>query len=422
MLPFQRYVAPSGAPIHGVDLLRWASRSLSSSSAGDGLRRSLSQRLGPGHYFLSGTGRAGMTILLKALRRLAPASRDEVLVPSYTCYSVAASAVKAGLKVRIVDTNPGTLDYAPADLAAADFTRVLAIVATNLYGLPSNMPLLSRLARERGAFLIDDAAQALGASVGGRMSGTWGDAGLFSFDKGKNLTAIDGGVVFTTSADVAAALDREMAGIGRPSAKDTALTLLKVLGYALMLRPRLYGLPAQVPQLGLGRTIFDTGFPLTTWSPPLTALGATMMERLTEFTESRVANAVALSEVLAFAPGMRVIKPLPAARPVYLRLPVLFESPLLRDQAIAALNAAGIGATGSYPASLVDVPELRSALAGRPVSAPGGRRVASTILTLPTHPYVLATDVARAGRILREIRALGDRRGVRVPVTPAAIR
>ena len=421
MIPFQRYVAPSGAPIRGVDLLRWAGRALSS-SANDGLRRSLNERLGAGHYFMTGTGRAGMTILLRALRRLAPAGRDEVLVPSYTCYSVAASAIKAGLKVRIVDVNPGTLDYAPADLEAADFTRVLAIVATNLYGLPSNLPLLSTVARERGVFLIDDAAQALGASVGGRMSGTWGDAGLFSFDKGKNVTAIDGGVVFTNSGDVAAALRLEMAGVSHSRTKDTAIRLLKVFAYALMLRPRLYSLPAQLPQLGLGRTIFDTTFPLTTLAAPLTALGATMLERLPEFTESRTANAAALSDVLGFMPGVRVIRPLPAARPVYLRLPVLLDSPRQRDQAINALNAAGIGATGSYPASLVDVPEVRSSLAGQPGPAPGGRRVASTILTLPTHPYVLAGDIARAGSVLREVHAIGDRRSVRVPAAPAAIR
>jgi dTDP-4-amino-4,6-dideoxygalactose transaminase len=422
MIPLQRHVAPSGAPIRGVDLLRWAGRLLAASDAGERLHRSLNERLGAGHCFMTGTGRAGMTILLKALRRLAPASRDEVLVPSYTCYSVAASAVKAGLKVRIVDINPGTLDYAPADLAAADFSRVLALVATNLYGLPSNLPFLSTLARERGVYLIDDAAQAMGASIGGRMSGTWGDAGLFSFDKGKNVTAIDGGVVFTRSDEVAAALRLEMAGIDAPAMKDTALNLLKVFGYALMLRPHLYGLAARVPQLGLGRTIFDTGFPLTTLPASLTALGATMMQRLPEFTAARFANAAALSDALGFVPGVRIIRPLPRAWPVYLRLPVLLESPLQRDRAIAALNAAGIGATGSYPASLVDVPELRSSLADQPVAAPGGRRVAGTIVTLPTHPYVLAADIARAGSVLREVHANGDRHSVPVPVTPAAIR
>lgn len=419
MFLLQRHVAPAGAPIGAADLLRWARLSWPPDSS-ELLRQSLREQLGAGHYFFSVTGRAGLTILLKAMRRLAPAWRDELIVPSYTCYSVPASAVKAGLKVRIVDVNPDTLDYVPSDLAGANFSRVLAIVATNLYGLPSDLPFLSNLARDRRVFLIDDAAQAMGASVGGRMSGTWGDAGLFSFDKGKNVSAIGGGVVFTGSDDIADALRAEFAALHAPTARDTALNLVKVFVYALMLRPHLYGLPARLPQLGLGRTIFDTEFPTAKLSPALTALAATMMDRLAEFTESRVANAAALSDILGFVPGVRMITPLRGARAVYLRLPALLGSPLQRDEAIAALNAARIGATGSYPASLVDVPELRSSFTG-PVSAPGGRRVAGAIVTLPTHPFVVADDIARVATVLRAVGAAGIRRSVRAAASPATI-
>ncbi|MGH9345989.1 MAG: DegT/DnrJ/EryC1/StrS family aminotransferase, partial [Vicinamibacterales bacterium] len=169
-----RHVAPAGAPIRLPDLARWAGLAFTGGDVAASLQQAFCDRFGVRHSFLTSTGRAGMTLVLRALRRLAAPHRDEVVVPSYTCYSVAASIVKAGLRPRIVDIAPDTLDYAPDALARADFTRVLAIVATNLYGLPNDLSATREVARAHGVFLVDDAAQAMGASVGGRRSGTWG--------------------------------------------------------------------------------------------------------------------------------------------------------------------------------------------------------------------------------------------------------
>ena len=242
------------------------------------------------HCRLASTGRAGLTLLLKALRRLAPTSRDQVVIPSYTCYSVAASIVKAGLKPRLVDIAPETLDFAPAELASTDFTRVLAIIATNLYGLPNDMPALSRVARQHDAFLIDDAAQAMGATMDGRWSGTWGDAGLYSFDKGKNVSAIDGGVIVTQSDDIARALDQEMANLLAPGAATSGVHVVKALAYFALLRPWLYAIPTRIPQFSLGKTVFTMNFPLAHPDPALVALGVVMMRHLDAFTTARRAK------------------------------------------------------------------------------------------------------------------------------------
>ena len=343
-----------------------------------------------------------MTLLLQAMKRLAGPTRDEVLMPSYTCYSVAASAVKAGLRVRLVDVNPDTLDFDHDDLARTDVTRALAIVATNLYGLPNDLLALSGFARSHGMFLIDDAAQAMGASVGGRPCGSWGDAGLFSFDKGKNISAIDGGIVVTASEAIAAALREGMTALPAPGVGESAVHVAKALAYFTMLRPSLYGIPARIPQLGLGRTIFTTDFPLHRADARLVALGLVMMNRLDEFTAARVARATAFLEGLRDTTGIRSITPRPGSTPVYLRLPVLLPDAAARQFAIASLTAAGIGATASYPQSLADVPGLASHLANPSTRATGGRWIAQRILTLPTHPFVSSADVARATAILRK--------------------
>jgi dTDP-4-amino-4,6-dideoxygalactose transaminase len=202
-----------------------------------------------------------MTILLRALASLAPADRNEVIVPSYTCYSVAASVLKAGLRPRIVDVVPETLDYDHDRLARTDVSRVLAVIATNLYGLPNDMPRLASLTRDAGIFLVDDAAQALGARFG-RASGTWGDAGLYSFDKGKNVSAIDGGVIVSTSAAVGAAVAGLVRDLPRPGTREMLLNVCKVGAYSTLLRPPLYWIPQAIPQLALGTTKFTTDMAL----------------------------------------------------------------------------------------------------------------------------------------------------------------
>ena len=212
----------------------------------------------------------------------------------------------------------------------------------------------------------------MGATVGGRWSGTWGDAGLFSFDKGKNVSAIDGGVLVTNSDALAAALREETARLEAPGPGTSAVHVLKALAYFALLRPWLYGIPARIPQLGLGRTVYTTDYPLAQPDRVLVALGLTMLRRLDEFTSARRANAAALLAELR-AIELDTVEPHAGTAPAYLRLPVLLAGEREQRAAIAALNSAGIGATGSYPASIADLPELRNDLADpRPV-ATGGR-------------------------------------------------
>jgi perosamine synthetase len=399
--PF-RFVPPSGAPLSTSDLLRWWVAAFSPDAAEEALQSTIRRRFDARHVELVSTGRAGMTLLLRAMRTLAP-ERNEVIVPSYTCYSVAASAVKAGLRPRIVDIDPDTLDYDPVALDRQTSSKVLAITATNLYGFPSDLPTVMAVARRHGALVIDDAAQAMGARCEGRWAGTAGDAGLFSFDKGKNVSAIDGGAILTDRDDLAAAILQEVAGLRRPSAGQSAIHVAKALAYYVMLRPWLYSIPARIPQLGLGRTIYTTEYPLAKADAMLAALAATMMRRLDEFTEIRRSNA---RELIAALDGISV-KPIAArhaTEPVYLRLPVLVLGKRQQRATIEALTRGGIGATGSYPRSLADVPELQSSLAAAPFAA-GGRDVARRIVTLPTHSYVTSADVRHIRAILMAEKA-----------------
>ncbi|MCC7181495.1 MAG: DegT/DnrJ/EryC1/StrS family aminotransferase [Acidobacteria bacterium] len=410
-----RHLAPAGAPIRFVDLIRGGVTTASIRDTGEVLRQHIKDKFAVRHVVLTVTGRAGMTLLLRALQRLAPAERNEVVLPSYTCYSLAASAIKAGLRPRIVDISPRTLDFAPESLERTDFSRVLAIVASNLYGLPNDLPSLSTLARDRGVFLIDDAAQSMGAQVGGRWSGTWGDAGLFSFDKGKPVSAIDGGVVVTNSDAVADALNDEGKGLESPQLAESARNVVKAVAYATLLRPWLYWIPQRIPQLGLGKTVYSTEFPMETPSRFLAALGSTALDHLDEYTQARTRNAVALLQSLKGLARVATITPNARATPTYLRLPILVDSPRTQQAAIGALQEGGIGASGSYPASLADIPELRGVLRHQGREAESGRHVAGRIVTLPTHPYVSSPDISRMVEVLTRVVASPALQDVAMP-------
>lgn len=407
-----RFVAPAGAPIRAADLGRWLGAVARWSEAESQLSALLRARTGRAHCAITCTGRAGLSVMLSSMAGLEGRHRDEVIIPSYTCYSVAASVIRAGLRPRIVDIDPRFLDFDLNRLADADYRRVLAIIVTSLYGYPGRLADIAQIAREQGVFLVDDAAQAFGARVDGRPSGAWGDAGLISFDKGKNVSAIDGGALLTDREDLAAEIARRLAALPRPSMGASLGHVVKLTAYAALLRPELYWIPNAIPGLGLGATRYRDDFAIERQAPFLAALAVTMVPKLDEFQRARAQNAGRLTEALQTIPGLGVIRGVAGAEPAFLRLPLLAPDRDTRDRIVAACRQVGIGATTSYPKSLVDVPEVARALVG-PADAPTGRDVSSRLFTLPTHSYMTIDD---CGRVIEAVaRVCHGSRGAALP-------
>ena len=379
------FVAPAGVPLSLRDLATGAIRGFSS-TAGDRLTRGICIAGARERGWLVSTGRAAMTLAFAAMKQVAgDPHRVEVIFPCYTCYSVPAAVERAGLVPRICDVDPATLTPDFNSLAGVDFSRVLAIVSANLYGLPNDLQAMESLARRHGIFMLDDAAQALGARYRGRPAGNFGDVGLYSFDKGKNITTLQGGVLVVDAGGLSEALESVIGGLRGVPPSGRLATLLKLPVYALLLRPWLYGAVRRLP-LGLGLTPYETDYPIAPYSRSLAGLAALQLERLGEINGARIRNAARLREALAGLPGLSIPPVLPGAEPVYARFPVLVDAQK-RAGLIGALEGAGIGATASYPRALIDVPEVAARLPRDQRPTPGAREVASRIVTLPTHGY-----------------------------------
>jgi dTDP-4-amino-4,6-dideoxygalactose transaminase len=150
---------------------------------------------------------SGTDALLLTLRALEIGAGHEVIVPANTFIASAEAVVLAGATPVFADVSPETLLLTPAQLEAAITPRTAAVIVVHLYGQMPDMDALSRSAERAGIVLIEDAAQAHGASWYGRPAGSVGLAGCFSFYPAKNLGAFgDGGAVVTRDVALAARL------------------------------------------------------------------------------------------------------------------------------------------------------------------------------------------------------------------------
>ncbi len=155
------------------------------------------------------------------------------------CYSVAASAVKAGFRLRIADIDASSLDFDLERLGNTDFRHVAAIVVTNLYGLPGQLPAIGRIARDNRVFLVDDAAQSLARqSEAGRPA----DGATLDFSastRGTPLSAIDAGAVVADSDAIGEALEAGIRRLAGPDVLTRSRHFFTLLAYATLLHPQL---------------------------------------------------------------------------------------------------------------------------------------------------------------------------------------
>ncbi len=393
------YIAPAGTPLRFADLAAGLSAGLFERSSDDELCALLARHSGQPRAWTMASGRAAMSVILRAMKTAAMPGRDEVIVPGYTCYSVPNSIERAGLKVRLCDVDPRTLSFDLDQLRAMQSDRVLAIVTANLYGIPNDLAAIEALAAERGIFMLDDAAQALGARCGTRAVGGFGDAGLYSFDKGKNITTIQGGAIVARSS-LGAAIEAEHRALPAATPAEGLALALKAGIYGAMLRPSMYGVVTRLPGLGLGRTTYETPTPMTRFSPLLAGLALRLARKLETINGARIENARRYARALADAPGLRLPQVAADAAPVFTRYPVFVTDPARRAPFVAALDAAGIGATLSYPEALANVPEVRRLLAAE-APQPGAIEISRSVVTLPTHAYAPA-DLASRVRVIAD--------------------
>lgn len=305
-----------------------------------------------------GSGTAALELTLRAFG-VGPG--DEVITVAHTFIATAEAISAVGARPVFVDIDPLTYNMAPDAFEAAITVRTRAVMPVHLYGQPADMARICAIAAQHDIRVIEDAAQAHGATWQGIPVGSWGDAACFSFYPGKNLGAYgDAGAVITRSAEIAAQV-KSLRNHGRRS---------KYVH----------------DQVGFGHRI-DT---------LQAAILRAKLPFLSQWTEARRRLAARYGELLA---NSGVILPHVAqeASPVWhlyvIRTPE-------RDALLAELERQGIGAGVHYPVPLHLQPAYADLGYGKG-ALPVTEEVAATCLSLPLYPEM---SDAQQDRVVETVR------------------
>jgi len=343
--------------------------------------RHLCNYLGVDMCILESTGRSLLCRLLKALRMMDERKRDEVLIPGYTCYSVAASVVRAGLKIRVYDLEPDTLNPSMDSLKENINDMTVAIIGQHLFGIPTSLEGLKNLASERCICFIEDSAQALGAKLKQNYLGTIGDFGLYSFGRGKPLPIGEGGALIGRDSSVLKELDLTQESSGWKST-------LKAAGVQIMSQSFVYGLAEALP-LGLGETVFEPDIQNAPMSISMKKVAVKALGFLPALNSCR--NIIA-RVYMDHLDKSRTIPIIDDATPIFTRFPVM-AGPRNISRGLRRL-----GVRRMYPKAIQDEFSIRPYLADNHLPTPGSALIAESLITLPTHHMItetLAREIAR---------------------------
>jgi dTDP-4-amino-4,6-dideoxygalactose transaminase len=208
------------------------------------LARRLAAQMGVPAALPCGGGRSAIEL---ALRALDVGSGDDVIVPAFCCTSIVPPILAVGAQPVLADVGP-ELNLTPDTIESALTPRTRAVIVPHLFGNPADIEAIDAFCAARGLKLIDDAAQAMGATVRDRPAGTFGDAGLVSFGKGKICFGTGGGALVSRRPEIIERATRLELPPARP--RETLTHALSVLVWR---RGRRWFLPAQAALARLRR-------------------------------------------------------------------------------------------------------------------------------------------------------------------------
>jgi len=394
--PFSREIPPTaGLPPRWRDLPPFIA---AAPEQGD-LARRAANFLGVDALQIECSGTASLVVALTAMHRLS--GRRVVIVPAYTCPLVALAVAHCGLELRLCDLAPGSIDFDATELERLCDRDTLALVPTHLAGRVADIDTALACARRVGAFVIEDAAQALGARRHGRAVGLDGDAGFFSLAVGKGLTTFEGGILVARDAKLREEFARTSRRIAPQKMKWELQRSLQLLGYHLFYRPSLLGIAYGSPLrralrhgdlIGAVGDDFGPTIPLHQLGRWRQSVAARAFERLPAFLDDGAARAQQRKSRLQDIHSIKVIDDPPDAHGTWPFLLLQLPSETLRDRMLQRLWGEGLGINRLFIHALPDYDYLRAVVGEHEV--PNARAFAATTLTISNSPWLGDGDFA----------------------------
>ena len=356
------------------------------------LARRLEARLGSPAAIPCANGRTAIEL---ALRGLGVGAGSEVVFPSFCCRSIVPPVRAVGAIPVLADVGV-ELNVTPDSIEAALTPRTRAVIVPHLFGNPADIEGIRARCHPRGIAVIDDAAQAMGATLNGRPVGTFGDAGVVSFGNGKVCFGTGGGLLLSSRPEVVASA--RALTLRRPSMAAVGSHALAVL---LWRRWRRSLLPLQMALRKLQGAKHQTSPYHAQDMANLDAeVALTLLDRLDDDLLERRARVTAYGVALGDQPRLSLVAHRAGSACLNQVMAVDGDAPGsgAAPQVIAALRSAGYEVERSYiPLHLRAEPEL-----ARPGALPLTDRLWSSLVELPCEPSVSPSDVARICDIVRD--------------------
>lgn len=329
------------------------------------LEKAFAATVGVEHAVAVSSGTAALALSLEALG-LEPG--DEVITSPFTFVATLNAILASGATARFVDIRTDDFTIDPALLEDSVTERTKVLLPVSLYGQTADLVAMEKIAEERGIAIVEDAAQAIGATLHGRSSGSFG-VGCFSLYATKNITAGEGGMVTTNSGEIA-----------------ERIRLLRNQG---MRGPYDYSC------VGGNYRLSDMH----------AAVGVSKIACLRTLCERRRYNAERLSNGLEGIAGLIIPRVLDGRGHVWHQYTVRITdgAARTRDELKSELVSRGIQASVYYPRLVFDYDCYRDHPQIVTSEAPAASEVTSEVLSLPVHPQLTDADL---DYMISEIKAL----------------
>jgi len=291
---------------------------------------------------------------------------DEVILPSFTFIASAEAAVLAGSRPVFVDINPQTYNIDPKKIEAAITEKTKAIMPVDLYGLSAEMGQIREIAKKHNLKIIEDAAQAHGATYKGKPPGYFADMACWSFYASKNMTTGEGGMVTTNNDEYA-----------------ENLRLIRSHGEKEEYKASMLGCNYRMPEIEA-------------------AIGIVQLGKLPTFLEKRRKNAKLLTQKMSET--KRLI--LPIEPDGYMHSWYLYTVRLrdvnaeTRDKVVNELREHGVGATVYYPIPIHLMPYYRQYAKHRLSET---EKAAQQVFSLPIHPGVAGREINYIANAVKQV-------------------
>jgi dTDP-4-amino-4,6-dideoxygalactose transaminase len=310
----------------------------------------------------------GTTALVAAIESLHLGPEDEVITSPFTFVATLNAVLEAGAVVRFADISEEDFCVTASSLSEHCNSNTRVLLPVDLYGQTANMLEISSLAQSKGLRIVEDAAQAHGASIANRMAGSF-DIGTFSLYATKNITSGEGGIITTNDSSIA--------------------DYLRILRNQGMRERYNYVIPGH-------------NYRMTDLQA---AIAIPQISKVNAIADKRASNARKLQEGLANLEGVKLPKQMVERRHVWHQFTIILndDARIDRDAFIEKMALSGIGCGSYYPKLVFEYDCFRSNPRIKIDNYPVADRISKQCVSLPVHQYLSDSDVDKIISVVRSL-------------------